>query len=343
MPKNTQQLIAERAGVSRTTVSRALRNIPGPNRETVAKVVSVALELGYRLPSTPASLDRRKKAHSNWLSALAIVGQSGERMEGGQALQIDFMNGLVAAAQERRIHMEVEVLSRECIEKFAKDGELPEQLKSGDFNGVLLFGRIEPEVADRMRTRLPCVRIGSPRPGMDVIGQDNLSASHALVSHLQKHGHSRIGFLAAPERRFYNYERFAGYMQALALHHLPSKLEWVRNLHGNRVEDACEAVRSCLNEGITAWICAHDGIVYNLAAELRKMNIRVPDDVSLCGFDAISPPKGIPQAVSIRWPLSEMAEAGVKLLEERIKNPGRSTSKLLFDGYLQQGESVREI
>lgn len=331
--KTTQQYIADELGVSRTTVSRALRMIPGPNRETSAKIIQMARSLGYQPPSTEGARKRKQKATRGKNTVLVVVGESGEPYSQTDGLQTAFINGSLAAASEMNLNIEIEVLNREVRDGCVRTGRLPKHFRQRKLVGAVLAGRIEQEFLDLVHTRIPVVRIGSPRKGADTIGQDNIAASQLLVNYLIGEKNQKIGFIGSRNFRSYNFDRSAGYVKAMLEHTLQLEMHWIFNVGEHNSVDEGLLLDRIKTMGITACVCAHDGIAYRLLqGNGKKRNWK--KHCTLVGFDDLSLSGSKMKIPSIRWPISNMAEAGLKALLNRIEHPTHACSTRVFEGTL---------
>ena len=146
--------------------------------------------------------------------------------------------------------------------------------------------------------------LGKPVVLMDLPGHcahlasvtsDNLSGSRELMRHLISLGHKRIAFLSGipPEGRETLRDRYSGYLLSLTeagIRPDPALIRFDMD-QNNRVLPAADprslvsAIRQFRAAGATAVICEHDGIAYNVVMACREINLNVPEDISVCGFD----------------------------------------------------------
>jgi DNA-binding LacI/PurR family transcriptional regulator len=340
MKKLTQQQIADRLGLSRPTVSRVLRGIEGPSADTAAKILQVAREIGYQLPATPRSFSRRRSAKLNRVPVAIVLGVSDEKYQASEEVLIHLLRGAEAASREKGAFLEVHRLDGGISRGITSKKQLPASVAKGEVEGVILAGQFGETAVAAFGSATPCVRVAVHHPGMDLVGQNDSDAAGDLVRRLKSLGHERIGYFGGTTRGAYKFARFGGYIEALAREGLPADLGWAVNLWSCPDDGGIGAVEEAIRQGVTAWVCAHDDLGYRLIALLRERGIEVPRDVSVCGFDNLHVPDGMPSLLSIRWPFEQMAAASVDVLLGRIRDPMRPPVQLLFDGRLIDGESA---
>lgn len=338
----TQEEIAQRLNLSRATVSRVLRNIAGPKSSTAAKIIEVAREMGYRLPATEKTLSRKGVSRKplSVLGLLLCVSDDQARQAGEVPMRI--LHGATDAARERNMLLHLEYMSESDARKITSKEDLPEAFSKKKLAGILVTGPVPAKVVSVISGQRPCVRMNMHDRGvkMDLVGQDDRSAVCDLIGSLMTAGHRRIGFYCNTPPKPYALSRFAGYVGTLAQEELDYNPDWSVNVWENSRDAAANKILHAIQAGVRAWICEHDGLGYQLIDRLKQAGLRVPEDVSVCGFDHLGiPPGGVP-LTTIDWPLEDMAAAGISMLIHRINEPTRAIAELLFAGRLIEGQSV---
>ena len=95
--------------------------------------------------------------------------------------------------------------------------------------------------------------------------------------------------------------------------------------------------------GVTAWVCAADHQAYDLIRGFQQCGIRVPEDVSVTGFDGIETPAGCPELGTIQIPFREIGATGTQRLVERVRKRFGSTQHVLIDCPFKAGASVGRV
>ncbi|MBU2668122.1 LacI family transcriptional regulator [Actinoplanes bogorensis] len=296
--------VARAAGVSQSTVSRALRNDPNIGSRTVKKVLEAAAALHY----VPSSRARALSTGATNRVAMVIdldnplwpllVGRMHDELAGhGYEL------GLVASHGERDVET---------------------QLADGSVDGVIVSAsRLASTLPDTLRGRgIPVVLVQrhSSDPDVDAAVADDAEGGAAAARMLLEAGHERIGALFGPADTSTGREREAGFRRVLTEAGVDLPDRWVRYggfemSHGFRSLAEVTGGRTAP----TALFCANDTIAIGALNAAHAAGLRVPRDVALVGFDDIETASWpLVELSTIRVPFDEMLRSAVSLLLERI-------------------------
>lgn len=283
--KPTSFDIAELAGVSQPTVSRALRGSPTVSEATRTRIQEIARQLNYKVDKNASNLRSR---HSNTLALLLFEDPTPD----DSMINPFFlaMLGSITRASARRGY-DLLVSFQQLSSDWHTDYE-----DSRKADGLILLGYGDYRDYQERHARLVeqgthFVRWGSEEPGHPevVVGSDNQAGGHAVTRHLIDHGRRRIGFIGeigtgSPEFR----ARYDGYRDALREAGLEPDPAAQVSAH-NAEEDGNAAARELLarNLSLDAIVCASDMIAIGAMRALQAAGLRVPDDVALTGFDDI--------------------------------------------------------
>lgn len=179
--------------------------------------------------------------------------------------------------------------------------------------------------------------------GMSSVVIDNEKAAFEAVDYLCRCGHKKIAMLAGlADDVNAGIPRLEGYKRALEINRIPFSKELV--IHGGyHMERGCEDTLNLLkqNPGFTALFAVADEVAVGALKALNSRNIKVPDQVSLMGFDGIDIVNyTTPRLATIEQPFYQIGAEGTKVLIDKIEN-GRADSRLVLDYKLVKGESVR--
>ena len=344
MPFVNQDQIAARLKISRTTVSRSLANHPAISMETRARVQSMADELGYR--QSPGRAARRAKT-SRTLTIGVVIG-----VPEGDVAMVTFpyiLKGIRERAEIERVTLDV------CYQApgdfHPESGRQPifRHIRGNDWRGAILIYPFAESAVDTIARKISTVSVleSYSQSNIDIIDTDDASAILALVEKLRALGHTRIGFLSwdYPIGGHWVARRFSGYVEALFVHGLEFRPDWVINVQKNLprltpTQIAEAVVRKTRSDGITAWVCAADHQAYPLMQALQEKGIRVPADCSITGFDGLEPPVGLPRATSMRVPHEHIGASALSRLINRIQHPTAPRRKILVEGELVEGETI---
>ena len=319
--------VAERAGVSRTTVSFVLNRRPGVTipDSTRQRVLDAAAELGYH-PHGPARQLAGRASHTLGL----VLRQSGQQVA-GDALLADTLRGLSDAARERGYRVLVEAFE-------PGDGSYVSLLRSAHCDGLVISGPLidDPGLASLVADGFPVVIQGwlpdLDAPSVDV---DNVAGARLAVDHLIALGHRRIACITnAPRTYTAAEERLTGYRQALLAAGIPVNDALVAEgaFEPGSGHDAVMRLLDSAGDDppFTALFVASDVVALGAIDALRHRGLRVPQDVSVVGFDDIPLAAYIdPPLTTVRVPAHELGLATGRALLARIDHRSATGRTLL--------------
>ncbi len=273
--------IAQLAGVSVMTVSKALRNEPDVSAETQAKIKLLALQMGY-VPDSSAQGLRTKTTKLFGLVIPATTNPVYARM--------------VFAIEERAYELGYDVLFAQTLNQPEREEACLRRLLSRRVDGLFITpvyrfeaeARIYQEIVAR---KIPTVLLGPPAPfcrNFPSIEIEETAASFNVTRHLIELGHKRIAYFTGPPATPWAHERFEGYRRA----HREAGLEVDDKLvfaAGSTLEDGGKAALQMLNEGChpTAVQTVSDPVAIGCAEMLLQQGLKIPGDISVAGFGNI--------------------------------------------------------
>ena len=301
--------IARMAGVSESTVSRALANNPAVATRTRALVQKIAADAGYRI--NPAARSLRSKRTGIVSVAVPLAHQR------AQHLYDPFMMTMLALLADELTSRGYSML----LSKIAKhqEGWIEDLRNGGQADGVILIGQsFEHEAINRAaKGGLAIVAWGEQLADQAYpsVGSDNRLGGLLATRHLLEHGRRQIAFLG-DERLPEITPRFAGYRSALAEQGLtPDRALLVRTEF--ELDDAYRAVKAMLAKGARpdGIFAVSDVIAVGAIRALADASLRVPQDVSVIGFDDIAlAAYSHPSLTTIRQDLA----LGARLLVDKL-------------------------
>ena len=275
--------VAKLAGVSRTTVSFVLNDVPGVkiSEETRQRVLQAARELDY-YPTAAARSLASGKTHRIGL----ILGEGQERL-GADAFLPAFLQGVTASVHRRgyllMVQLAEDVPSHEAYARLIREQQVDGLILSGPSSDDPLL----PQLAEEQFPLILHGRLnGQDLPCVDV---DNRAGAYQVVSHLISLGHRRIGFISnAPLSYSGTQDRFAGFKLALAEH----DLSYDPDLVGTAAflpEAGRAAMQQLLDlpERPTAVFAASDVVALGAMSAIHSAGLRIPHDIAVVGFDDI--------------------------------------------------------
>lgn len=298
--------IARLAGVSHSTVSRALRNSPLIPETTRGKIQQIAREQGYTASAVARSLVTRK-THAIGVVVTSIADPfNGDVVDGIE--HIANQNGYSVLLAMSRADGEREIAVVRSFQERRVDGIL---IASSRVGALYL-----PVLAE---LRVPIVLINNQGGNSQVhtVAIDNVAGARLATSHLIGLGHRRIAYIGDRFGFQSDTERRDGYRQALALaglaHDVSLELEGDGKLDGGTAS-ASQLASSETNRP-TAVFCYNDMTALGLMAELARRGVRVPHDISVAGFDDVVFARlSQPGLTTVRQPRFELGARAMKNL-----------------------------
>lgn len=304
--------VARRAGVSRALVSIVFRGVPGASEATRERVLAAARELDYR-PDTRAS-----RLGSSRTRTLGVTFSVGHAFHG------DLLESLYREADGAGYELVLSGVTPTRSEEAAVETLLAERCE-----GIVLLGSSQsPAQLTRLAERVPVVSVLRPAPGADVgvVRTDDAAGLRLAVEHLRGLGHSRIALLDGG-RTAGAAERRRGYRSALRSS--PALAETV--LPGGLSElEGAAAARAFLDlsprERPTAVTAFNDRCAIGFVDVVRQQGLRVPDDVSVVGFDDITE-AGYPHVAltTVRQDAERLGAETVRALADRLDGSAVTT------------------
>jgi DNA-binding LacI/PurR family transcriptional regulator len=346
----TARDVARHAEVSVGTVSRVFNNHSNVSEEIRQRVLKAAADLGYFRAGSQASAVR---ANQRLLKEVGFLYASS--IEETPALMDPYwaaiFHGVETASRPSNIKITYRTITDIC--------HLPQVLTTTLYEmrlgGVLLVGQAGTDTINTVQaTRTPVVQVDNyianlPQP-IDTILPDNFQGAKIAMDYLFSQGHKRIAFIGGPPlpglRLGYEIysvqQRWISYCMAFLERGLPIAYDLV--VAGNlTMQGGYEACKRLLeqNKDFTAIFCVDDITAIGAMKMLREAGCRVPEDVSLIGFDGIELGQHVTPALStIRVDAEAMGAVALKTLIERANNPDAPCVTTLIGVELVERESV---
>jgi DNA-binding LacI/PurR family transcriptional regulator len=296
MRRATIREVARRAGVSYQTVSRVINNHPMVAAATRALVREVIAELDYHPNAQAVGLSRNRAD---------IIGVISHSITSPFFAQI--VDGTAQALQVRGRFM---LLS--CTENTSQLETIDSLQRSRRIDGMIIILPISTSLEATQQlaaSQLPLVLVDLQYDvDANYISVDNRHGAYCATEHLIELGHRRIGLISGPLIQPVAHLRIAGYQDALRKYGLPYDPELI--VHGNFAHSGGEAGAAhflSLEDPPTAIFASNDQMAFGTVRTLRRHGLRVPEDISVIGFDDI-PEASIsyPPLTTMRQPLREM-------------------------------------
>jgi LacI family transcriptional regulator len=322
--------VASEAGVSYTTVSRVLNNKENVKPKTRERVLTAMTRLGYVVDQRARSLAGGRSQVIGLLVHDLGTSYIGEIMRGIDAELAPAHYDLILYTTHRHKTREsayVATLARGLVDGLLlvlprDPGAYLETLRQHNFPHVLIDHRGVDE-------ETPAVAAA------------NRQGAYSATEHLIRLGHRRIGFITGAMDQISAQDRLAGYRAALADHGIAFDPELVRE--GNFFQPSGYVGASALLElphPPTAIFASNDVSAFGVMEAIRAHGLRIPEDVSVVGFDDIPQAAHVhPPLTTMRQPLEEMGHTATRMLLEYIQDPQRPIERVELPADLVVRES----
>lgn len=324
--------IAQAAGVSVSTVSRYVNGQLALKPDTESRVRAAMEALGY---SRSARGSRSRATRSGVIGL--VVPQIGSAYFGRIAERI------VAAAESQGLS----VLVASTLSHARKEKHYVSLLIERSVDAVVYAGNhtSNPALSRVIESGVPVVVIDEALvdgPPVDTVVVDDYAGAYQAVAHLTSMGHERIAFVSGPPALASVKERGRGYRDALMKAEIDPDSQVT--LSGAFSEDFGVGALSHLlaaDRPPTAVFAASDTIALGIMTGASNLRVRIPDDLSVVGFDDV-PAAGYvsPRLTTVRTPVERMASAAVTMVIEHLDDPRCPVQRVVLPVALVLGETV---
>lgn len=346
MKKITLQMIAERVGVSKALVSKALSHDPAVKDDTKETIWRTAEEMGYKVKS----LRKQPAVRTGNIAVLMPRAYLSDFEYWGKIL-----HGVDQELTNNGFSM---LLSGIDIELHPAEG-IPHSISEDKVDGALVLGHMpEPYVQILTGKRLPLVMVDSNHldPAIDHVLANNFLGTYHAVRHLIAAGHRRIAFVGDHETAWSFRERKRGYAEAIsdAGDRLPSPSSefLIKGMgvsgNGNYVNpEFADNLRRALmaeEEAVTALMCSNDMIAFEALKVVADLGLRCPEDISVIGFDDLTLAEMLnPRLTTVKVPKESIGKRAVQVLFSRFAELDRDTEHVLISTELIERSSVKKL
>lgn len=304
--------VAKKAGVSLGTVSRAINNDVHVAPDTRERVLAVTRELGYVANRQARGL---KGSRTNMIGMLVPdlgSGYIGEIIHGIDAELALSQRDLVLFTTHRTAVKEAGYVAN-MVQGMADGLLLVLPRNPADYMGTLTRRNFPFVLIDHQGTAAPCPAVGAT----------NWQGAYNATEYLVKLGHKRIGFITGSMDLGAASERLEGYKSALHVLHIPDDPGLIYEGDFLQADGYSGAqVLLDLNDPPTAVFASNDVMAMGVMDAVRSRGLRVPEDISILGFDDIPQAASVrPSLTTVRQPLEDMGRLAAQMLLDRIKNP----------------------
>ena len=315
--------IARAAGVSHTTVSRALRESSLISIETRGRIQLLAREMGY-IPNAIAQSLQTRQTSTIGLVVTSIADPFwGDVMKGVEEVARAYGFSVILSASHNDPDQEMAII--ETFHRRRVDGI------------IIAASRITGNYKERLDgIRVPVVLINSQTESeaelLHWVSVDDRKGAQLAVEHLLQLGHRSIGYLGLSSRPRSNQQRLLGYQSTLAAVGVPYSDAWVVITPGEEAsheEDVAAGQTSLprlLDAGVTAIFCYNDMTAIGVLIACRRQGVAVPGELSVIGFDDIKMASYVtPPLTTVQQLEVQLGRLATQVMMDLLNNrPGRN-------------------
>ncbi len=334
MAKNvTLTDIAAKVGVSNVAVSKALSGKPGVSDDLRIKIKQIADEMGYLSRSS----GKTRTIETGNIGVIVPENYYGY----SASFYGQMYEKVVRALFDNKYYGILELLSKED----EREGNLPKVMLDEKVDGLILLGQLDEKYIAKMveQTELPVFFLDTyiPATVFDTVISDGYYGMYRLTNYLISQGHKKIAFVGSVDATSSIADRFWGYRRALRENHIQFEEAW-------EIPDRDEGGKTfevILHSPIDrdAYVCNCDFTAYTVIQTLESKGYKVPEDISVVGFDDFLPAgMECDRITTYAVDMERMAEVCVKSLIKKIKGKKYFEGVQIVTGKMIVKETVQK-
>lgn len=345
--KVTMQQIADHAGVSKYAVSKALSGQSGVSDDTRERIVKLATQLGYFMQQHPQPVPRNVSAVEGRKANTVVILMPNVRMQNRASTYWGrIVDGITGAIRENGLGMII--VTEHSPENFMQ------VLNPAGVLGIVGVGLVANSMLLEIRNLgVPFVLVDHEDEAVpsDSVFVNNFDATRQLTNYLIGHGHSNLQFVGDIHYSESFFERWLAFRTALEENGLPVNqhegllhgVGLTRLEHMTRISDQVQEMKR-FGTLPTAFVCANDSIGISAILAVQKVGLRVPEDISVTGFDDIEDGLEVqPALTTVHVDKESLGARAVDMLLRRLSRPDVAREKLLLCGHVILRDSVSPI
>lgn len=329
----TMSDIAKAMNVSTVTVSKALGGREGVSEALRGKIKQKAIEMGYRVHTG----NRTGKDGLTYNIGIIVAKQF---ISEPSAFYWIIYKHLVELLQKQNYYGMLEVVDNE-------NGvfEIPNSVSDKKVDGLIVLGQFSDSYVDKLMSYyIPAVLLDFcvAREDADAVLSDNFYGAFQLTSHIIANGHRKIAFLGNIHGTSSVQDRFLGYYKALLENRISLRQEWI--IRSQNADGEVLKSFELPEEMPTAFVCSSDECAFVLVNQLKNAGLRVPQDVSVAGYDNhIYSTMCSPHLTTMDVDGYRMAKEASDILLAKIRGDEGKHGRTLVSGKLVVRDSVRNL
>lgn len=326
--------IAEKVGVSNVAVSKALSGKSGVSEELRNKIKNIAKEMGY-VPKASGKTSTNAGETGN-IGVIIPENYYGDTISFYGRLY----EKVIRALYDNNYYGILELLTKED----EKAGNLPKVMQDDKVDGLILLGQMDEQYIKKIvqQAELPFFFLDTYAPfiELDTVISDGYYGTYQLTNYLIEQGHRKIGFVGSVDATSSIADRYWGYRRSLRENGIAFESGWEipdRDDNGKSFDRMLSSP-----EDIDAYVCNSDFAAHILIRNLEEAGYRVPDDISVVGFDNFLPAGMDQQRItSYEVDMENMAGLCVKSLIKKIRHKKYAGGIQIITGRMIKKKTVK--
>lgn len=321
--------IAKEAGVSYSTVSRALNNIGVVREDKKQSILKIAQEMGY-LPNQAAVNLKNHRANTIGL----FFSTFGKRTS-------------PFVLHKSLLGMYSVVGARYNVIVKGIDAQVPGTLNPSNLDGILLISQREEDsqfIEEAVHKNIPVVVLNRPvyLEVSNVLTDEIKGMKHAML-HLLENGHRNIGIIEAGKELASARARHRGWIEAVKRYDLCEE-DFMVEIGNYSFESGYQAAKLLLEHNVTAILCFNDDMAFGAKQAIEESGRKVPEDVSLVGYDNLDINRVAEMGLTtVERNMEQLAQEGTNLLLQKIEEGITENERIFMETRLVVRNSVKNL
>lgn len=331
--------VARKAGLALSTVSLVINNSGYVSEEARKKVLQAIKELGYHPSRAARGLASKTSGNIGFILS-----------EDHFSLAEPFYTKIFLGTEFEARNHNYYILLTTVGARFREPADVPRFLLEHNVDGVIIAGRVNEKLiahVDRMGVPIVLVDFDVPRKHYSSVQIDNHKGACLAVEHLLSLGHREIGFVGGDITHPSIAERYRSFLDCMTDHHIhPNPQLIVTDLPGTAVDDGAQGLKTILDRGgrPSALFAANDAMAIGCMQHARQRGLRIPQDISLVGFDDIETSAHLePPLTTVKVFKEELGAAAVRTLVQTVKAKSATTVTVHIPVELVVRSSTRQL
>ena len=329
--------IGERLGVSTVTVSKALSGQKGVSEELRRRIIRLAKEMGY-VKSMP---EDKQEVKTSYTIGVVVAERY---LQENQSFYWILYQEISKRAIGKNCFPMLEVISREAED----NREFPKVITEKKVDGLLILGAFSMEYVNHLfsDTGLPMLNLDTTNgwERCDCVVSNNLMGGYRMTNYLFELGHKRIGFVGTRLSTSSIDDRYLGFLKSLMEHGVERRDDWIiddRSLDDGKIDRTKFVLPKDMP---TAFFCNCDLSAALLITKLEDSGYRVPEDVSVVGFDNyVSDQFAGIGLTTYEIDTKEMADRAVHIIIHKCRNAAYTSGIFMLAGKFIERTSAKRV